>query len=525
MLTVISMTDKLSTNIAISALSGLVVLPLAWRLLFGTDNGNLSKRGTRNVVRPLTTKPLLGDTLDVMKNVTNRHDWITSLCLMAKGDPVLLQSWGTPDMLLLSTPEAFEDVLKNQFDNFPKGPKKTEYLADLLGEGIFAVDHEKWYHQRKTASNLFSMRALRDSMSSTIQRHLVVLNRMFRHAAETNETLDMFSLLNRFTLEAFTEIGFGVQINCLDTEREHPFQTAFDRVQQSLALRFIRPSWFWRFQRFFGIGNEGQVKKDMHVINSMLFDIIKKNLDGRAKKALSDEKGDKNIISLFLDGIDSSSNGVDSVLDPTYIRDVIVNFLIAGRDTTAQALSWFFICLSKHPHVEAKIREELAAKLPNLLKGQCSPTMDEVSELTYLEAALRETLRLYPSVPMISKDAVHDTVLSDGTFITAKTMVTLPMYALGRMPHVWGPDAVEFKPERWIESGKLISVSAFKFVAFNAGPRQCLGKNLAMLEMKLIIASLLSKYHVELESPETVTYAVSVTLPVKGQLNAKIVAI
>ncbi|CAI5715390.1 unnamed protein product [Peronospora destructor] len=153
--------------------------------------------------------------------------------------------------------------------------------------------------------------------------------------------------------------------------------------------------------------------------------------------------------------------------------------------------------------------------------------MEEVSELTYVEAVLRETLRLYLPVPIVTKEAVHDTVLSDGTFIAGESNVGLPMYALGRMPHVRGPDAAEFKPERWIDpkTGKLISVSAYKFVSFNVGPRLCLGKNLAMLEMKLIVATLLSKFHIELESPEKVTYAPSFTLPVKGPLNAKIVAI
>ena len=89
-------------------------------------------------------------------------------------------------------------------------------------------------------------------------------------------------------------------------------------------------------------------------------------------------------------------------------------------------------------------------------------------------------------------------MLSDGTFIAGGSTVSLPMYALGRMPHVWGPHAAEFQPERWIDAqtGKLISVSAYKFVAFNAGPRLCLGKNLAMLEIKLIVATLLSKYTV-----------------------------
>ncbi|GMF62806.1 unnamed protein product [Phytophthora fragariaefolia] len=95
---------------------------------------------------------------------------------------------------------------------------------------------------------------------------------------------------------------------------------------------------------------------------------------------------------------------------------------------------------------------------------------------------------------------------------------------MARMHQVWGPDAEEFKPERWIDpsTGKITPISAYKFVSFNAGPRMCLGMNLAMLEMKLVVAGLLSKFHVEVLNPEKVTYDLSLTLPVKGALNAKV---
>ncbi|CAI5723794.1 unnamed protein product [Hyaloperonospora brassicae] len=436
-----------------------------------------------------------------------RHDWIATLCAEAKGEPVLLQSLGTQDVTLLSTPKAFEDVLKNQFDNFPKGQRKTEYLREFLGEGIFAVDHDKWYCQRKVASNLFTMRSLRDSMTSTIQRHLVVLERIFGRAAEKNDPVDLYRLFNRFTMEAFTEIAFGVKMDVLDCDKEHPFQVVFDRCQRALVLRFVRPSWFWKTQRFLRVGMERQLKQDIDVINSTVFDIVAKTIQHCGKDAQDDKKAGKDIISLFLDNMDQSKDADGGCFDPVYLRDIAVNFIIAGHDTAAQALSWFFYYLSQNKQVEANIHKELDAKLPELCKGKCSPSMDEVSELTYMEAALLETLRLYPSVPFVSKEAVRDTVLSDGAFIAAGSYTGLPMYALGRMPHVWGPDAADFKPERWIDmkTGKLITVSAYQFVAFNAGPRTCLGKNLAMLEMKLIVASLLSKYHVELESPEMVT--------------------
>ncbi|KAI9987885.1 hypothetical protein PInf_024140 [Phytophthora infestans] len=235
---------------------------------------------------------------------------------------------GMPDELVVSTPEAVEDVLKGQFNNFPKGSYMCENLKDLLGDGIFAADGEKWVHQRKTASNLFTMRALRDTMTATIQRHAVVLFEILQRASDSGKTLDLFRLLNRFTFEAFAEIGFGVRMGCLDSDEEHPFQKAFDHAQRALLLRFVRPGWFWKTQR--------QAKNDVEVVNSTVLGIVEKALARRSSNNNDDTNDSRDIVSLFLNSVGNSGS---AQTDPMYLRDIVVNFLIAGRDTTAQTLS------------------------------------------------------------------------------------------------------------------------------------------------------------------------------------------
>lgn len=113
---------------------------------------------------------------------------------------------------------------------------------------------------------------------------------------------------------------------------------------------------------------------------------------------------------------------------------------------------------------------------------------------------LKETLRLYPSIPANVKMAKKDTELSDGTFVQASTSVTIPAYVMGRLENVWGPDVKQFKPERWIDpdTGTIRRVSAFKDNAFGAGPRKCLGMALATTEIKMLLASLFSRFQLEL---------------------------
>uniref|UniRef100_H3HBY4 Histone deacetylase domain-containing protein n=1 Tax=Phytophthora ramorum TaxID=164328 RepID=H3HBY4_PHYRM len=388
-------------------------------------------------------------------------------------------------MLVVSTPEAFEDVLKNQFMNFPKGPHVKENLQDLLGDGIFAADGVKWAHQRDVARGLFRMRELRDCMTEAITRHTKALHDVLGKVCARNRSVDLHKLLSCFSTEAFAEISFGMKMGCLRANKELPFQAAFDSAQRLTAQRF-------------------RVLSQRALVPD----------DGAPKST--------NMLSLFLDTIAKSPKAEEQLYDPAYLRDVVVNFLVAGRDTTAQALSWFFYNVSQNPHVEAKLRREIYKKLPELVNSEvCVPTLQQVNRLVYLEAVMKETLRLYPPVPMSPKYAVRDAMLSDGTFVAAGSMVCLPMYAMGRMPHVWGPDAAEFNPERWIDPAtkKIVSVSAFKFVAFNAGPRMCLGTTLAGLELKLVAASLLSRFHIHVENPEDVTHEFSLTLPVKGPMN------
>ncbi|GMF24436.1 unnamed protein product [Phytophthora lilii] len=531
MLSISSLRDKISVRAGVGGLllASVVVYLVKCRYESSDDDSSPSQR---KVHRLDSTLPILENTLDVIRSARDGdfHDRTVLTCSQFNGEPVLIRAIGVPDKLMVSTPEAFEDVLKNQFSNFPKGSYQCENLQDLLGDGIFAVDGSHWIHQRKTASNLFTMRALRDSMTATIQRHAVVLYGILQRASESGETLDFFKLLNRFTIEAFAEIGFGVHMGCLDSEEEHPFQKAFDHAQRALLLRFIRPRWFWKTQRWLGMGVEGELKNDIQVINATVLDIVDKAL---AKQAPNDDGNlDKNgargrdIVSLFLKSVGNSPSADTQQFDPMYLRDIVVNFLIAGRDTTAQTLSWFFLNLTKNPHVETAIRNEITEKLSKAEADSASVTMQEAGLLVYLEAALMETLRLHPPVPMIPKHVVEDTTLSDGTFVKRNSLIVLAPYAMARMKEVWGPDAEEFKPERWVDpaTGKLLNVSAYKFASFNAGPRMCLGMNLAMLEMKLVVAGLLTKFHVEVLNPEEVTYDISLTLPVKGALNVRISA-
>jgi cytochrome P450 len=272
------------------------------------------------------------------------------------------------------------------------------------------------------------------------------------------------------------------------------------------------------------------MKTCVATLNESVLEIVTKAFARRTQTPPSETTnahGSHDLVSLFMDHVDtlttSERGGIE--FNGAFFRDVVMNFFIAGRDTTAQALSWLFVELRSKPEIESKIRDEIKRVTPSLASGQSkTPAIDELPQLVYLEAVIRETLRLHPSVPIIPKYVAQDVVLSDGTLLRKGNSVSVSAYVMARMSFVWGDDAAEFKPDRWIDSttGKLITVSQFKFPSFNAGPRLCLGMSLAIMEIKMVLVTLLSKFHLELEPDQNITYVNSVSLPVKGELLVRV---
>jgi cytochrome P450 len=200
--------------------------------------------------------------------------------------------------------------------------------------------------------------------------------------------------------------------------------------------------------------------------------------------------------------------------------------VIAGRDTTAQALSWAFYRLCLHKNIQDLVRKEVLEEVKkahgaaNNDKFTIALSYECLQQMKYLEAFCMEVLRLYPSVPKEAKSAFNDDTLPDGTKVMKNDIVCFTPWIMGRSTLLWGDDALDFKPERFFNAPKP---SPFIFTAFQAGPRTCLGQNFAMLEMKCVLARLLLCYDFTLaEDPTKVTYENSLTLPIKGGLQVTV---
>ncbi|KAF9112787.1 hypothetical protein BGX27_002788 [Mortierella sp. AM989] len=404
------------------------------------------------------------------------------------------------------TPEMVEHILKTSFWNYEKGDKLKSKMFDLLGKGIFASDGHEWKSQRKLASHVFSVKAFKEYTSDVfvIEGQLVV--DYLIKAADEGTIVDLQELFLSFTLDCFGTISFGKNFGCLENmDKKVDFATSFDDLASACSDRLMDPLWKFR-EAVTSVGKKAA--HDKNVIRRHALDIIER----RRREGFHAEK--KDLLQLFLDSTDDDGNP----LSEDFIVDIILNFTIAGRDTTAQALSWTFYLLGRD-EADPQIIKNLVNEVDDALHGEL-PSYESHKQLKFAEACFYETLRLFPSVPRNLKECVKDDVFPDGTKVHKGEFVCWSSYVMGRSEDIWGPDAKEYKPSRWINTEKP---SQGKFSAFHAGPRVCLGQQFATVEALTIMGMILSKVEFELVEPTKFPgYGVSVSLPLLHGLPVRV---
>ncbi|KAI3444663.1 hypothetical protein Pfo_001328 [Paulownia fortunei] len=461
--------------------------------------------------------PVVGTVFGQLFYFNRLYDYQTGMAKKHRTSRLL-----APDQSEIYTtePRNIEHILKTNFSNYSKGQYNQDIWTDLFGQGIFVVDGEKWRQQRKLASFEFSTRVLREFSCSVFRKNAAKLLSTIYELSKQNQAFDVQAQLMRCTLDSIFKVGFGVDLDCLQGSNAegNEFIKAFDDSNELVYWRYADP--LWKLKRYLDIGGEATLKKNIKFIHNFVDNVIRTKREQMEKEQQCNDKED--ILSRFL---------VESKKDPgtmtdQYLRDIILSFMIAGKDTTANTLSWFIYILCKNPLIQEKIAQEVGkvisspqseASFSNFVE---SITYEALEEMHYLHATLTETLRLYPAVPVDGRCAETDDTLPDGFRLKKGDGVYYMAYAMGRMPYIWGYDAEEFKPERWLKNGMFQPESPFKFVAFNAGPRTCLGKDFAYRQMKIVSAALLHFFRFRLsDDTENVTYRTMLTLHISGSLN------
>ncbi|CAH8361029.1 unnamed protein product [Eruca vesicaria subsp. sativa] len=406
------------------------------------------------------------------------------------------------DLLVTVDPANIHYMLSTNFLNYNKGPELKEIL-DVFNDVIFNVDAELWKDHRKAVEGTLKHQGFATlSASATTSKLKNGLVPIFDHFAKEGMVLNFQDVFRRFTFDIFMVLITGSDPTSLSIDMpENEFDKALNEATEGVLYRHLKPRFLWKLQRWMRLG----IEKKMVEANDIFYRVCAKYISAKREEVrlqgISHHSNNEECDDLLTSYIklDTTKYEILNPSDDRFLKDIILTYIVAGRDTIASALTWFFWLLSENPKVVAKIRQEIDKNLPNSKIGQENSSFDPTdnNKLVYLHAALYESMRLYPPVPFEHKSPVKTDVLPSGHKVDADSKILILIYALGRMKAVWGEDASEFKPERWVtNTGSLRHEPSYKFLAFNAGPRSCPGKQVAMKLMKTVIVEILQNYDI-----------------------------
>ena len=441
--------------------------------------------------------PIIGDltTIDFNKPVQHVTDE-----LRKRGSGMIEQPIGQPVVFLADT-ALIDEVNDDTRWEKHVGPSLRRLRRYILGDGLFTAynDEPNWRKAHNILMPCFSNTAMRryhETMAATISELIDAWNKK----SAVRGWITIPADANRLTMEIIARVAMGHSFSKLSDPRETVFIAAFLR-ELTYADRHTAD---------IAQGRKDQHNKDMSEIRRQVADIVK----GRRVNPTPSSSND--LLDVLLE---SSDPDTGDHLDDENIINQILTLLVAGSDSSANAIGFALHFLSTNPGLAARARAEIDALWP----GDTSPNvdLDDVAKLRYLRCVVDETLRLWPTAPGYFRQACQDTTIGDGKHsFQAGDWVFVHLIAAHRSD-AWGPDATEFNPDRFLpENLRKLPPRSYTYRPFGTGARACLGRRFALQEILLTLAAVLHHYDLEPRPGYSLSASEAMTLkPIDLQLR------
>ncbi len=380
------------------------------------------------------------------------------------GDIVQL---GRPDRLLIAHPEGIKHILLDNHHNYIKG-RYAARLRMLTGNGLPVSDGEFWLRQRRLMQPAFHRQRL-SSMAAIINGAIAAMIERWQPLSTARQPLDIAIEMRRLTQECIVKTMFGLDIGVDQADRlGQAFATVTEYINYRSANPFPLPAG-WRTPR------NVRFQAAQQLIDQAIYTLIDQRRQGGMDRA--------DIITMLLSARDEATG---EGMSDQQVRDEVRTIFFAGYETTANALGWVWYLLAQNSDVERCLHQELTQVL-----GGRRPDFQDLPHLTYTRMVLEEAMRLYPPGWMTWRTAIADDEI-DGCPIPAGAKVVISPYVTHRLPSLW-EDPEIFDPERF-SAERSARRPRCAYLPFGAGPRLCIGSNLAMMEAQLVVASVAQLY-------------------------------
>ncbi|XP_073991011.1 cytochrome P450 4C1-like isoform X1 [Rhodnius prolixus] len=394
---------------------------------------------------------------------------------------------GIPEVLLFD-PDDLEVIMGN-IQHIQKG-LEYYFLIPWLKEGLLLSNGEKWHQRRKLLTPAFHFKILEDSMQSLNKHSRLLLRNMLNRNGEPFFAEEM---IIPCTLDIICETAMGHSLNSQENSGNTDYLKA---VKSACNLMFRRcVKLIYGNEWIYACTVDGRnFHKDLNYLHTFSENIIRKRkMNYLAESQYSAEKSieEENFFNnkkkkAFLDILIETDRKTGNTFSDKDIREEVDTFMFEGHDTTSTCIQFALYLLGRNPHVQEKAYEELHEIFGD---SDRAATNKDVHEMHYLEMIIKETLRLYPSVPYISRLLTQDLQLKDDTVIPKGANVCIIPFILHRDSKYF-PNPEVFDPERFtVDNCK--KRHPYAYIPFSAGPRNCIGQKFAMMELKVVLSTIL----------------------------------
>jgi cytochrome P450 len=388
-------------------------------------------------------------------------------------------------------PELIHEVLVTKAKSFRKQARITEAFRKIDGNSLVVTEGDVWRRQRRLVQPAFHPRRFDHYGQIAVAAAQRMTDRWTSGA-----TVDIEQEMTNLTVVVIAKALFNAEV----TGEAARFASAVEELACHLMAElksFVPlPDWL-------PLPSKRRKRAALAVVDAFIYSVIQE------RRASGKDEGD--LLSMLLLAVDEDGGR----LSDRQVRDEAITLFNAGHDSTAAQLCWIWHCLAGHPHVEAKVVEELHAVL-----GDRLPTYADVTDLRYTELVVKETMRLWPAtIALFVREALEDVPLGEYV-IPRGAWVYIHPYIVQRDPRYF-PQPLEFEPERFAP-GRVEQIVPHSYFPFGAGPHVCIGNTFALMEMVLIVATVLRQFHLE-AGPTPPEPEVRVSLRPKGGLPMRLV--
>ncbi|RIA91638.1 cytochrome P450 [Glomus cerebriforme] len=406
------------------------------------------------------------------------HDEIQDIVRKSsKGHDIYLSKLGPYVSLNIASPEYAKDLLMKSEDIAPKFEYRPgNVLYDFFGNGMVFSNGDKWRTYRNLANPAFNLALSPEMVGETTMDLFSFIQQ------NLNRPIDIFEVMQRTTIEVLGKLAFGYKFGCLESEETPHIINIYKFIISTVesVYRIVFP-WISNLPT----EHNKKFHRAIKEFDEFIFDIIetKRNkIKNNSEKYTNNGRVDLLTSMLEL----SEREGIHT--DTKQLRDEMVIFFVAGHDTTSMSLSTSFYYLAKYPEMQEKARAEVISILGN---EPVIPTSDQLKEMKYINAIIKESLRMFPPASGLSFRTLEEQIKIGSHVIPKKTLCTVNIWQLLHDPENW-ENPSQYNPERFLNNKKR---HPFSWIPFSSGPRNCIGQNFSLMEQRVILSMMLLKYN------------------------------